>query len=125
MPDRRLSLLVVEDEALIAMELESILCEAGHKVLGAAATLSRALDLVERLEPMLDAVLLDANLGGQSSLPVARRLADAGIPFVVTSGYSGQDALWRVTGAPHVPKPYDLRQLAAALQVLPRRHTGG
>ncbi|MBU2532837.1 MAG: PAS domain S-box protein, partial [Alphaproteobacteria bacterium] len=80
-------ILVVEDEALIATELEDILTDANFEVLGPAGSVKHALDLIDRIG--CDAAVLDLNLGGnETSEPIARRLMRDGTPFVVVSGYT-------------------------------------
>jgi CheY-like chemotaxis protein len=101
--------LVVEDEPIIAMTAEDMLAELGCTVVGTAATLAEALEAVARAD--FDVVLLDINLNGNDSLPVADRLREAGRPFVFTTGYGSVAA----QGAPVVAKPYRLRDLEAAI----------
>jgi CheY-like chemotaxis protein len=101
--------LLVEDEPIIAMTAEDMLEELGCTVVGTVATLSAALEAVEG--PGFDVVLLDINLNGTESHPVADRLRKAGRPFVFTTGY-GTDA---AGGAPVIAKPYQLRDLEAAI----------
>lgn len=106
-------ILVVEDEALVAMLVEDALLDAGALVTGPAATVAEALALLERETP--DAAVLDLNLAGETSTPVADALALRGIPFVVATGY-GADGLppGHVT-VPVLAKPYDPDDLTAAL----------
>ncbi|HEX8623220.1 MAG TPA: response regulator [Allosphingosinicella sp.] len=101
--------LLVEDEPIIAMTAEDMLEELGCVVIAAAATLREALEAVERAD--FDLVLLDINLNGVESHPVADRLRAAGRPFVFTTGY-GRDA---ARGAPVIAKPYRLKDLEAAI----------
>jgi CheY-like chemotaxis protein len=101
--------LLVEDEPIIAMTAEDMLEELGCRTVATAATLAEALDAIERSD--FDIVLLDINLNGTESLPVADRLREAGRPFVVTTGYGSAAA----RGAPVVTKPYRLRDLETAM----------
>jgi CheY-like chemotaxis protein len=103
--------LLVEDEAIIAMTAEDMLAELGCAVI-TAATLPEALDAVER-EPF-DFALLDINLNGVDSLPVAARLREAGRPFVFTTGY-GAAGCGGYEDVPLVAKPYQLRDLEEAI----------
>lgn len=116
MTRRNLTLLVVEDEALIAMDLEDMLEDLGHRVIEVAGSPAHALALLERCIHDLDAVLLDANLGGESALPVARRLHDGNVPFVITSGYEEHELLREGFDAPLVSKPYRSAEIDQALQ---------
>jgi len=104
-----LRVLLVEDEPIIAMPAEDMLEELGCTVVHTASTLAAALEAVEREE--FDIALLDINLNGTESLPVADRLREAGRPFVFTTGYGAEAA----RGAPVVVKPYKLRDLEMAI----------
>src|SRR5690349_6225193 len=81
--------LVAEDEVLIAMAYEALLHEHGCAVLGPAAQVDEALALLAPTGgPPPDAAVLDVNLDGKPSVPVAEALAVLGIPFVVVTGYA-------------------------------------
>jgi two-component system, response regulator PdtaR len=113
-PDGRL-VLVVEDEFLIALDLELLLRRHGWRVLGPAATVAAALRLLRGAMP--DVALLDVNLGGELVTPVAAELRARGVPFVLASAYDRlgllRDAV--LAAAPNVGKPTDERRLLAAL----------
>ncbi|WP_237182512.1 response regulator [Roseomonas marmotae] len=111
-------ILIVEDEALIAMLVEDALLDAGADVLGPAATVEEALALFASGKP--EAAVLDINLAGQLSTPVADRLADSGVPFVVATGYGAAGLPDRHRGVPVLAKPYDPRELVEALEKLCR-----
>jgi DNA-binding response OmpR family regulator len=113
MAAERLRILAVEDEALIAMELEDMLSDLGHEVIGPAATVAAALGLLEGARP--DAAVVDANLGGESARPVVEALVAAGIPVVLASGYDDRELGKLGFGAPTVGKPYSCRELAEAI----------
>lgn len=113
-----MAIIVVEDEALIAMELEDILEELGHRVLGVAATTKRAIEMLTDPAERIDAVLLDANLGGASSKCVAETLEERQIPFLITSGYTRDELRSRGLNAPCVNKPYTPRDIQSALNGL-------
>lgn len=107
--------LVVEDEFLIAWDLEQVLERHGWRVLGPAGTVARALRLLEGGERP-DVALLDVNLRGEMVTPVAERLRALGVPFVVASAYDGEQlAALGLAGAPQVGKPADARRLLAGL----------
>jgi CheY-like chemotaxis protein len=76
--------LVLEDEALIALDLEAMLLDAGWSVMGPAGTLDRARALLARRAPML--ACLDLNLGRETSHDLARDLLAQGVPVVFVSG---------------------------------------
>ena len=114
-PSRGRLVLVVEDEALLAMDLELLLGRHGWRVLGPAATVAQALRLLEDGEAP-DVALLDVNLRGEAATPVAERLRALGVPFVVASAYDGARlAALGLAGAPAVGKPARERVLLAAL----------
>jgi CheY-like chemotaxis protein len=101
--DRRV--LVVEDESLVAMLLETILEDMGCVPVGPAATVDEGLQLVGGDEP-LDAALLDVNVAGKQVFPIAEALKARGVPFVFSTGY-GEGGLpdeWR--GQPTLQKPF-------------------
>ena len=103
--------LVLEDEFLIAADLVQMLEEIGHRVVGPAARLDAALDLVAA-EP-IDVAILDLNIGGQRSDPVAAALAARGIPFIFATGYD--DTGVAAGAAAVVRKPYTQTVIARAL----------
>ena len=109
--------LVVEDEAIVAMHLERVLEGAGWEVVGPAGQVDAALRLAWR-EP-LDAALLDLDLHGRSGVPVGVALAARGVPVVVLSGSKGGQPPGPLAGVPRLDKPYRpeavLRALAAAV----------
>jgi DNA-binding LytR/AlgR family response regulator len=113
--------LVVEDELLAALEVEAALEAEGCAIVGPVPTVGRALSLLDGPDaPSLDAALLDVNLRGEMVTPVARLLADRGLPFVLVTGYDGLDLREPVLGrAPRVHKPFEppelVRTLATAL----------
>jgi two-component system, response regulator PdtaR len=113
-PDGRL-VLVVEDEFLIALDLELLLRRHGWRVLGPAATVAAALRLLRGAMP--DVAVLDVNLGGELVTPGAAELRVRGVPFVLASAYDRlgllRDAV--LAAAPNVGKPTDERRLLAAL----------
>lgn len=80
------SVLLVEDEVMIAWDIEQTLAAAGMRVLGPAASVGSALRLIEEQRP--DAAILDLNLRGELVTPVARRLRELGVPFVLSTAYN-------------------------------------
>lgn len=98
-------ILIVEDESLVAMLLETILEDMGCTPVGPISTVDDALAQVEGAEP-LDAALLDVNVAGRQVFPVAQALKDRGVPFVFSTGY-GEGGLpdeWR--GQATIQKPF-------------------
>jgi CheY-like chemotaxis protein len=106
-------ILIVEDEALVAMLVEDALLDAGALVLGPAASVQAALALLAAEAP--EAAVLDLNLAGESSAPVADALAAAGVPFVVASGYGAEGVPRQHAKAPVLAKPYDPSELTDVL----------
>jgi DNA-binding NtrC family response regulator len=82
--------LVVEDEIMVAWLLEDMLTNLGCTVVGPAARIDQALALIDA--EGFDAAVLDLNLNGTKSYPVADALAAHGVPFAFSSGHS-QDSL--------------------------------
>jgi PAS domain S-box-containing protein len=101
--------LIVEDEPLIAMDIEGTLSAHGLSVVGPAGTLEGALKLVE--QGGFDAALIDANLDGEPVDGLAAELADRGIAFAFVTGY-GRDTLpSKFIGTPVLKKPFFSEQL--------------
>ena len=107
-------ILVVEDESLVAMLLETILEDMGAIPVGAISTVDEALVVVAD-DPLLDAALLDVNVAGKLVFPVAEALRAKGIPFVFSTGY-GEGGLpdhWR--GQSTIQKPFTEDAVKSAL----------
>ena len=111
---RGVRVLIVEDAVLLALELEAGLEEAGAMVVGSAADLDEAQRM---LDLDFDIAVLDANLNGKSVIPVARVLAARGQPFIFATGYDEAGVAPEGFTAPVVRKPYNVRQIAAAVVV--------
>jgi CheY-like chemotaxis protein len=106
--------LIVEDESLVAMLLETILEDMGCIPVGPASTVEEGLTMAEDEAP-LDAALLDVNVAGQQIFPVAAILRARGVPFVFSTGY-GEGGLpdeWR--GQPTIQKPFSEAAIRDAL----------
>jgi CheY-like chemotaxis protein len=105
---------VVEDELIIAMELESLLRGLGCIVLDAVPSIGQALRALARERP--DFAVLDVNLRGDRVTPVAEALQQAGVPFVLVTGYGSErlneEAL---RDAVYLRKPIDGHRLARAM----------
>jgi CheY-like chemotaxis protein len=110
-------ILVVEDEALVAMLIETLLEDYGCCVVGPCSTVAKALEAA--LNETFDLALLDVNLRGEKVYPVAEVLTERHIPFLFLSGY-GEEAIppgrsgWKVCTKPF--KGNDLvRMLSVAM----------
>jgi PAS domain S-box-containing protein len=101
----RKRILIVEDEPMTALDLEMRLIDAGYDVLGPAATLQGAEHELDLCQP--DIALLDSNLGGTKSYPLAERLQAAGVPVIFCTGYEELDDLPdSLKACPIVSKPF-------------------
>jgi len=105
--------LVVEDEALIAMLVEDMIHGSGGEMVGSAGKLTDAVDLARRAEA--DVALLDLRLGSTSSYPVADVLREHGVPIVFTSGYGSAGLIQRFQDCPMLDKPFDQHSLEQAI----------
>lgn len=108
-------ILVVEDEAFVAIMLETILEGFGCDVVGVAGTLSRGLEYVADETLAIDGAVLDINLGGEKVFPVAERLLERGVPFIFCTGYGAEGLPGEFAGVPTVAKPYLEETLKTAL----------
>ncbi|WP_128253803.1 HWE histidine kinase domain-containing protein [Falsirhodobacter deserti] len=107
-------LMLLEDQLLIAMDVEAMLEDSGFRRISLARNVEQALELVSSSE--IELAMLDVNLGQETSIPVAEELRARGIPFVFATGYDEGSALPEaMRGVPVVRKPYDAENLIAAL----------
>jgi hypothetical protein len=114
---RHYSLLVVDDEYIVAMDICEEMASEPVSIVGPAGTLKLALKLAAETSP-LHFAFLDVNLGGQLVFPVADILAERGIPFVFASGYDRSVLPERFQRRPLMQKPFiisDLKQLFFSL----------
>lgn len=106
--------MVVEDEALVAMLTCDYLEDLGCVVVGPFASVKDALQGLDDSE--IDCAVLDLNLGGgETSFPVASALAERNTPFMFATGYGAVGAKAEFAHVPVLPKPFDEHQLAMAL----------
>ncbi len=106
-------ILIVEDDAIMALDLMGELQKHGFSVLGPCATSQSAIDVFE--ENGCDAAILDVNLGTETSERVAQTLNEKGVPFVVVSGYSIGQFSDAYDEAPYLPKPVQTDNLLRLL----------
>lgn len=110
---RVLRVLIVEDEALIALDVEYALQRHGHLAVGPAGSVAEARRLI--LSSTLDAAILDINLGGEEVFPVADALVDRGIPFLFMTGYGSAVLPPRHGGRLVATKPFPADRLIVLL----------
>jgi len=115
------SILVAEDEGLLALELELTLKEAGYQVLGPFERVAEGISAVTDGPP--DAALLDVKLKDGEVFPLARELHEQGVPITFFSGRASEDRLWPapLRELPRVNKPASARVLANAVAAMTMR----
>ncbi|MGE0458955.1 MAG: PAS domain S-box protein [Bauldia sp.] len=121
-PDQTLAgvrVLLVEDEPIVAMEMEAQLTGAGCVVVGPAGYIDRAMTLIGMGN--IDVALLDANLNGRPVDEIAAALTAADVPFVFTTGYERSALPRSFQGAELLRKPFSEEQLLAAIAALAER----
>ncbi len=114
MNSRGIQVFVVEDEALVCTMIEDFLEELGFEVIATAAHLEDALAKAATLS--IDVAILDVNLGGQLSFPVAQQLESRHIPFLFATGYGAAGLSPNFRGVPILNKPFGMPQLENALR---------
>jgi CheY-like chemotaxis protein len=117
MGDRQPQILIVEDEQLVALDIEALVRDLGYAVLGPATDIDAALQLAET--ERIDGAVLDIHLNGNStSYPVAALLAGRGIPFMFVTGLDKGGMASLFPRAAVVRKPYLPGQLQGAVRRL-------
>lgn len=107
-------ILVVEDDFIISLELDTILVSAGAQVVGPCRTVGQAERIIDGSK--ITAAVLDFRLGGDTSLPVARRLRRRGIPFVFFTAQMNSKLInAECPGAKVITKPFQPRTIVAAV----------
>ncbi|MCO6392222.1 response regulator [Aliihoeflea aestuarii] len=109
-----LNVFVVEDEALVALNLEDMLDELGCTVIGPAMRLGRAKEMLDGAFTA-DVAILDVNIAGEPVFPIAEQLAVRGIPIVFATGYgqAGLPTSWHSN--PVLQKPYTMDEVSGSL----------
>lgn len=122
-PAPGLSILVVEDELLIATSLEIVLESHGHRVLGPVATVDAARHALKNTQP--DIALIDYRLAGSTTEPLLPDLRERGIPTCVLTGYSREQLPDTYADCHVLEKPFRMRALLEAIDaMLMRQHPG-
>ncbi len=99
---------------LVAMNIEDMLLDLGHEVAGIASRLEPGLALAK--EGDFDMALLDVNLAGQQSFPIAEILRGRGLPFLFATGYGLKGIIDEFRSRPVLQKPFRIQDLALAIQ---------
>ncbi len=118
-----LRLLVVEDEAMIALMIENMLDTLGCVVVDVASTLSQGLAIACNPTLQLDGAILDINLGGEHVYPVAELLRKRNVPFIFSTGYGRPGLATSFAAVPTLAKPYeaeDLEEMLVAVLCKPK-----
>jgi len=110
--------LVVEDDAIIALDFEDTILGFGVKTVRTAGNVARALDLIAQRAP--DFALLDVSLMREKSFAIAERLETLNVPFIFITGYGGDVGFPPAfANRPRLPKPCSTAALEAALRRRP------
>lgn len=107
--------LLVEDEGVIALMIESMLQDLGYQVVGPVPRLAKALEVAKTEQ--FDIAILDVNLNGTPSFPIADQMIARGIPFVFATGYGAPGIPNYLSAAAVLQKPFKTKQLAEAIKV--------
>jgi CheY-like chemotaxis protein len=108
--------LVVEDDAIVALGIASMLEDLGCTVLGPWASVAEALTALDDAAP--DAALLDLKLADGRATPVASMLVSAGVPFAFITGYDDPDLDPTLAAAPRLAKPFGSAEIEDMLRQL-------
>ncbi len=112
---QRRRVLVIEDEVIVGMLLEDMLDELGCEVAAISTHIEEALQLARTLD--IDLAILDINLRGKPSFPVADVLSSRGVPFMFATGYGAQILKPPYSGTPILQKPFQLDDLQRMLSL--------
>lgn len=108
--------LIVEDEMLVAMMLEDMVADMGLVVAGVANRLAEGLSYARSLD--LDAAVLDVNLDGELSFPIARLLKERSVPFFFATGYGAKGLDEEFHSTLVVEKPFNASDLSRAFSAI-------
>jgi len=114
MRDTGARVLIVEDEAFVVMLIEDMLAELGFEIAGTASRVAAAMPLVATLD--FDLAILDVNLAGEMSFPVADAIAGKGVPYLFATGYGRPAITPEHAHRPVIKKPFSIQDLRAAIQ---------
>jgi CheY-like chemotaxis protein len=108
--------LVVEDEAIVAIFLEELLTDLGHEVTGVVSHLKEA--MARANDQNFDLAILDVHLAGEDVFPFADALAARGIPFVFTTGLGNHGIPERLRDRPTLQKPFRPEEFSKTIATL-------
>jgi CheY-like chemotaxis protein len=111
--ERKQRILVVEDEAMICMLLEDMVLDCGGEIVGPVARFDDALELARKAE--FGVAVLDLNLNGTLSYPIAEVIRQRGIPVIFATGYGADGLLDRFRDCPTLQKPFSQQDFAEAV----------
>jgi two-component sensor histidine kinase/CheY-like chemotaxis protein len=122
-PQAKATILLVEDEPLVALMIEKLVVSLGHAVAGPYVTLAQAREAVDGED--FTGAILDINLAGEQVLPIADILARRRVPFVFTTGYGPETIPPRFSNIPCLSKPLEAHMLtqflADAIPMTPKK----
>jgi CheY-like chemotaxis protein len=107
--------LVIEDEYIVAQILTEMLEDAGAEVVGPVGWLEEALAFVKDKTKHIDCAILDLNLHGGKSYPIADALIERDVSFVFTTGYDGDLIQGAYQNVPRCQKPFRAQELFTLL----------
>jgi DNA-binding response OmpR family regulator len=116
--ERKHRILVVEDEAMISMLLEDMVLDCGGEIVGPVARFDDALELAHKAE--FGVAVLDLNLNGTLSYPIAEVIRERGIPVIFATGYGTDGLLDRFRDCPTLQKPFSQQDFAEAVAAVYR-----
>lgn len=107
-------IMIIEDEPMIALDIEQAVEDAGCEVAGTAQSVAQALDLLGNAK--CDGAILDANLRGESARPVLNWLLENGMSYIVVSGYSREQLGYLDHSAILITKPFDKDLIVSSIR---------
>ena len=116
-------ILVVEDEFLVAEDLNFALKKSGARVLGPVGMIADGLKLLDD-SPDVEGAVIDVNLGGAMAYPIAEKLLDRNIPFIFTTAYDVEDLPERFSNVSLCQKPTTMLKIIRTLEDALRENTG-
>lgn len=109
-----LTILLLEDDLLLAMDMEEFLTDRGYEIAGPYGRVGEALEAIQTMH--VDGAVVDLNLHGEMSFPVIELLQARDVPVIVCSGYAELPELkQRLSGLPLLAKPWNPRKLCQLL----------